>query len=255
MNLFLHFFNTVGGMGSLTKKSLSEGFRRPLYFRLMLDQIYQIGVRSLPLVAVVVGSVGMVMALQFGVSLEKFGGKLYVPKIVSLSIIRELGPVLAALMMAARVGAGITSEIGSMVVTEQIAAIRALGTSPIKRVIVPRIIGCLVALPVLTVIANSVGVFGGLIVGSMDLGLNPLFYYQKMIGTIHLDDYISGFAKSFFFALFISIPACYYGLKVSGGTRGVGKSTTKSVVAACMLIIIGDYFLTKAFLVIERWVA
>lgn len=250
----LRFFQIVGEMTGLVRKILKESNKRPFYPQLVVDQVFQIGIKSFPLIIIVVGCVGMVMALQFGVSLEKFGGKMYVPKIVSLSIVRELGPVLAGLMMAARVGAGITSEIGSMKVTEQIDAIRALGTSPIKKIIIPRVLGCLIALPILAVMANTVGVFGGLFIGLVDLGLDPLFYYQKMVSTITLADYLSGIGKTFFFALFISVPACYYGLKVSGGTRGVGKATTRSVVTSSILIIISDYFLTKLFLFIETLV-
>ncbi|MCB0420343.1 MAG: ABC transporter permease [Bdellovibrionales bacterium] len=255
MTLAFKFFQIVGEMSQLVRQIWSEVRRKPLYLQLIVEQVLQIGIKSFPLIMIVVGCVGMVMALQFGVSLEKFGGKMYVPKIVSLSIIRELGPVLAGLMMAARVGAGITSEIGSMKVTEQIDAIRALGTSPIKKIIIPRVVGSLIALPILSVMANTVGVYGGLFIGYADLGLDPQFYFQKMISTITVSDYLSGLGKSFFFAFFISVPACYYGLKVTGGTRGVGKATTRSVVTACILIIMSDYFLTKLFLTLEHWIS
>jgi phospholipid/cholesterol/gamma-HCH transport system permease protein len=241
----------LGGTAQLTGDIFAQLMTRPFYFRLFLDQLYQVGIRSFPLVFIVAASVGMVMALQFGVGLEKFGGKLYVPKIVSLSIVRELGPVFASLMVAARIGAGFTSEIGSMTVTQQIDAIRALGTSPIKRIVIPRVLACLVGLPILCIFANTIGVLGGLIVGASDLGLDPHFYYQKIVTTLTTTDYMSGLLKTPFFALCIGIPSCYYGLTSSGGTNGVGQSTTRAVVTACILILIGDYFLTKLFLVFE----
>lgn len=242
-----------GGTAILTKQVISELFRPPVYLRLVWEQVYQIGIQSLPLVIITSASTGMVMALQFGLGLEKFGGKLYVPKIVSLSIVREMGPVFTCLMLAARVGAGIASEIGSMTVTQQIDAIRALGTSPIKKIVIPRVLASLIAIPLLVVLADFIGVLGGLIVGVNDLGLDPRFYLQKVYSTIVVADYISGLAKAPFFALFISLTACYYGLNVKGGTQGVGSSTTKSVVSSSIMILVGDYFLTKLFWVIEKW--
>ncbi len=241
----------LGGTAQLTGEIFAQLVTRPFYFRLFLDQLYQVGIKSFPLVFIVAASVGMVMALQFGVGLEKFGGKLYVPKIVSLSIVRELGPVFASLMVASRIGAGFTSEIGSMTVTQQIDAIRALGTSPIKRIVIPRVLACLVGLPVLCIFANTIGVLGGLIVGQSDLSLDPQFYYQKIVTTLTITDYMSGLLKTPFFALFIGIPSCYFGLTSGGGTAGVGQSTTRAVVTSCILILIGDYFLTKLFLVFE----
>ena len=248
LNSILEF---LGGTAQLTAEIGRQLVTRPFYFRLFLEQLYQVGIRSFPLVFIVAASVGMVMALQFGVGLEKFGGKLYVPKIVSLSIVRELGPVFACLMVAARIGAGFTSEIGSMTVTQQIDAIRALGTSPIKRIVIPRVLACLVGVPILCIFADTIGVLGGLLVGQSELGLDPQFYYQKIVTTVTITDYMSGLLKTPFFALFIAIPACYFGLTSSGGTSGVGQSTTRSVVTSCILILIGDYFLTKLFLVFE----
>jgi phospholipid/cholesterol/gamma-HCH transport system permease protein len=250
---FFELFRFLGGLGMMLSQTLREITRRPFYFRLILDQVYQLGVRSIPLVIVTAASTGMVMTLQFGLGLEKFGGKLYVPKIVSLSIVRELGPVFASLMLAARIGAGIASEIGSMKVTQQIDAIRALGTSPIKKIVIPKVLACLIAIPLLTVFANTVGIAGGTLVGSSELGLDPSFYINKAMATVTIADYMTGLAKTFFFALFISLPACYYGMTVTGGTRGVGSATTKAVVTASILILISDFFLTKLLWVVETW--
>ncbi len=244
---------TLGGTTLLTKQVASELMRRPLYFKLITEQMYQVGLRSLPLVFVTAGSTGMVMALQFGLGLEKFGGKLYIPKIVSISIVREMGPVFTCLMLAARVGAGITSEIGSMTVTQQIDAIRALGTSPIKKIVIPRVIACVIAIPLLSVAANFVGILGGLLVGANDLGLDPIFYIQKVLTTLWVPDFLSGFLKTPVFGFIIAITGCYFGLTVKGGTQGVGNATTKSVVASSICILVGDYFLSKLFWMFEQW--
>ena len=153
-------------------------------------------------------------------------------------------------MLAARVGAGIASEIASMVVTQQVDAIRVLGTSPIKRIVIPRMLACLIALPLLCMLGNLVGIGGALLVGVTELGLDPLFFYQKVIDTITLTDLLTGVGKTFFFAFSISLSACYFGLNVKGGTQGVGLTTTKAVVVASMSILISDFFLTKLFFVL-----
>jgi phospholipid/cholesterol/gamma-HCH transport system permease protein len=242
-----------GGTSLLTKQVLGEMTKRPYYLRLVIEQIYQVGIKSMPLVLVTAGSTGMVMALQFGLGLEKFGGKLYVPKIVSISIVREMGPVFTCLMLAARVGAGITSEIGSMTVTQQIDAIRALGTSPIKKIVIPRVLGCVIAIPILAVASNFVGILGALLVCSHDLGVDPTFFVQKVLTTLWIPDLVSGVMKTPVFAAIIAINACYFGLTVKGGTRGVGNATTLSVVTSSISILVGDYFLTKLYWVIEQW--
>ncbi|MBX2987665.1 MAG: ABC transporter permease [Bdellovibrionaceae bacterium] len=251
--MFSDLVHLAGGMGILSGRILRDLFRGPFYFRLLMEQIAVVGMKSLPLILITAGSIGMVMSLQFGLGLEKFGGKLYVPKLVTATVLRELGPVFTSLMVAARVGAGIASEIGSMVVTQQIDAIRALGTSPIKKIVIPRVLACLITLPLLVAVTNIVATLGGLVVGVTELRLDANFYYLKVLGTAGLPDYFSGIAKSVFFALFISIPACYYGLNVKNGTREVGLATTKAVVSASILILVGDFFLTKLLWMIEKW--
>ena len=246
-------FYVLGGIVALVKDCLTEGVKKPFYWNLLSDQIYLVGVRSLPLVLITAGSTGMVMALQYGLGLEKFGGKPYVPRLVASTILREMGPVFTSLMLAARVGAGIASEIGSMMVTQQIDAIRALGTSPIKRIVIPRILACLIVLPILVAFANLVGNLGGLLIGNLELSIDPHFYFQRVIETSNIMDYLAGFGKSFFFALFIAVPSCYYGLQVKNGTQEVGIATRKSVVASSLLILVGDFFLSKLFWVIEKW--
>lgn len=246
-------FVFIGGVWKLIEKIVKETFYGKFYWKLLCEQIYIIGWRSLPLVIITAVSTGMVMSLQFGLGLEKFGGKLYVPKLVAVTILREMGPVFTALMIAARVGAGIASEIGSMTVTQQIDAIRALGTSPIKIIVIPRVLACLISLPLLVALANLIGNAGGLYVGSSELNLDAHFYYQKIVTTVDSYDYLSGMFKTVFFALFIAIPACFYGLNVKSGTKEVGQATTRAVVLASILILVGDFFLSKLFWIFEKW--
>lgn len=245
--------NFYGGTALLVRDCLREGFKKPYYWGLLSEQIFQIGVKSFPLVFVTSVTIGMVMSLQFGFGLEKFGGKPYVPRLVASTIFREIGPMFTSLMLAARVGAGMASEIGSMVVTQQIDAIRALGTSPIKKIVLPRILACLIIVPLLVVFANILGNLGGWIVGTSELGIDAQFYYRRVLDTATLKDYLAGIAKTFFFALFIAVPSCYYGLTVRNGTQEVGMATRKAVVTASLLILIGDFFLGKVFWMLEKW--
>ena len=249
----LEFLTPFGGVALLTRQVVVELFRGKFYGRLLVEQIHQIGVRSIPITVVTAASTGMVMALQFGLGLEKFGGKLYIPKIVSLSIVREMGPVFTCLLLAARVGAGIASELGSMTVTQQIDAIRALGTSPTKRIVIPRVLGALIAIPILSVFANFIGIFGAMLVGANDLGLDPTFFVQKVLQTVWVPDLVAGLGKTPFFAAAIALLSCYFGLNVKGGTQGVGNATRQAVVTSSICILIGDYFLTKLFWIIEQW--
>ena len=243
----------VGGVGYLLRDCVSEVKRRPFYPSLVVEQIYLIGVKSLPLILLTALSTGMVMSLQYGLGLEKFGGKPYVPRLVASTVLREMGPVFTSLMLAARVGAGIASEIGSMVVTQQIDAIRALGTSPIKKIVIPRVIACLVSLPLLVAITNVVANFGGLMIGSYELGIDSQFYFNRVLETSNLKDYIPGLIKALFFGLFISLSGCYYGLNVKNGTKEVGIATTKAVVTASLSILVGNFFLSKLFWIVEKW--
>lgn len=244
------FLLFVGGCGALSKQVVSELWRGPFEWRLFLEQVFQIGSRSMPLVLITALSTGMVMTLQFGIGLAKFGGAPYVPKIVSLSILREMGPVFTSLMIAARVGAGMASEIGSMVVTQQIDAIRALGTSPIRKIVIPRVLGTLLCLPFLAAMANIIGVTGSMIVGVTELGLDPNFFILKVMTTLIIGDLFSGLGKCMFFAIFISISACYFGLNVKEGTKEVGLATTKAVVVSSIMVLVGDFFLTKLFYIL-----
>jgi phospholipid/cholesterol/gamma-HCH transport system permease protein len=237
----------LGGMAHLTGQTCRELAQRPFYFSLTMEQVVVIGMQSLLLVAITGITCGAVMTLQFGYGLEKFGGKFYIPKVLALSIVREMGPVFTSLMVAGRVGSGMAAEIGSMKVTQQIDAIRALGTSPIKRIVIPRMIAMLICLPLLTLFADLLGIFSGMLIG-LELGLGAHFFLEKAFGGITFNDYWTGTAKTLFFGYFIVIIACYRGLTTEGGTRGVGNSTTWVVVYSSIAIMISDFFLTKFFI-------
>jgi phospholipid/cholesterol/gamma-HCH transport system permease protein len=247
----LSLLRALGGMAALTKQIGKELFTPPYYFGLTAEQIVVIGLQSLLLVAITGITSGAVMTLQFGYGLEKFGGKLYIPKVVGLSIIREMGPVFTSLMVAGRMGSGIAAEIGSMKVTQQIDAIRALGTSPIKRIVIPRMLAMIICLPLLTLFADLMGVFSGMLVG-LELGLGSQFFIEKVFDGLIFNDYWTGTLKTVFFAYFIVIIACYRGLSTEGGTRGVGDSTTWVVVYSSIAVMVGDFFLTKFFMLLSR---
>lgn len=250
--LLVDFLDFLGGSFNLLYASVLGAFRKPFYFRLLIEQCYVLGVKSSSIVFITAMSTGMVMSLQFGFGLERFGGKLYVPKVVGLSIMRELGPVLTCLMIAARVGAGIAAELGSMNVTQQIDAIRALGTDPIKRLVIPRVLALLIMTPLLTVFADLVGIFGGMFISNAELFIHPDFYYHEAILSLKTSDFLVGILKTSFFGLVIALTGCYYGMRTQGGTQGVGQATTKSVVTSSLLIVVTDFIMTKLFWIFER---
>jgi phospholipid/cholesterol/gamma-HCH transport system permease protein len=246
----LSLFRHLGGMAYLTRDVFKELFTPPYYFGLTAEQIVVIGIQSLLLVAITGITSGAVMTLQFGYGLEKFGGKPYIPKVLGLSIIREMGPVFTSLMVAGRMGSGIAAEIGSMKVTQQIDAIRALGTSPIKRIVIPRLMAMLICLPLLTLFADLMGILAGAVIG-LEIGINFEFFINRAFDGLVFNDYWTGTAKTLFFGFFIVIIACYRGLSTEGGTRGVGDSTTWVVVYSSIAVMVGDFFLTKFFMALS----
>lgn len=241
----------LGEVALLTRDALREGLRRPYRFGAAIEQMFRLGVRSLPLVGLTMVFTGAVMALQVSYTLAAYGAKLFVGSFVSVSVVRELGPVLTAIMIAARVGAGVTAELGSMNVTEQIDALRAMGASPVKVLVVPRIVALVLMLPVLTVLGDTLGVLGGLYVAVAEIGQTPDYYWTKVKEYVVIGDILSGTGKTFFFAFFIGIIACRNGLQVRGGATGVGIATTNTVVAASLAIFISNFFLSKLFLVLQ----
>ena len=239
----------AGGFSRLAFKATEELFTYPFPGKLVFQQLYAIGVQSFVLVLITGLATGSVMALQFGVGLARFGGTLYVPKLTSLAILREMGPVFVSLLVAGRIGSGMASEIASMKVTQQIDAIRALGTSPIQKIVIPRLLACLIGLPILTLIGDYVGLFGAMLIAKFELNIDFSFFVAKIIETITLTDLLTGIAKTVVFAFFIAIASCWKGLNTEGGTEGVGRTTTWVVVTTAIFIMIADFFLTKLFFV------
>jgi len=242
------FLLTLGGVSSLGGQALLGIFRYRWDMAALVDQLAVIGSRSTLIVAVIAIFTGMVMALQLAVGLGRFGLKLYIGQVIGLAIVRELGPVLTCVMLAARVGAGIAAEIGSMVVTEQVLAIEAMGGNPIRKLVVPRVLACVIAAPLLAALANLIGVLGGMIIAVLEAGVTWRFYWDQVLNTLIMADYVQGICKTLFFGFFIAVIACHQGLSTRGGTEGVGHATTRAVVAGSLMIFISDFFLTKLFL-------
>jgi phospholipid/cholesterol/gamma-HCH transport system permease protein len=243
-------FFYVGGLTDLAGQVLQQIRRGPLERPLLMQQFEQIGFRSLSIVIITSAFIGMVLALQTAYALEDFGGKLFVGVIVSLSLVRELAPVLMALMVGGRVGAGMTAELGTMKVTEQIDALRALATNPVRKLVVPRVIATTLMFPLLTVIAIALGILGGMLIAVANLNLSANYYLRSVIETVKYNDLASGIGKTFFFGFAIALVACYNGLRTSGGADGVGRATTTTVVTGAITVLIMDFFLTKLFLMI-----
>jgi phospholipid/cholesterol/gamma-HCH transport system permease protein len=243
-------FLYVGGLTDLAIQTLQQIRHGAMERPLLIQQLEQIGVRSLSIVIITSAFIGMVLALQTAYALEDFGGKLFVGMIVSLSLVRELAPVLMSLMVGGRVGAGITAELGTMKVTEQIDALRALATNPVRKLVVPRVVATTLMFPLLTVIAICLGIIGGLIIAVANLNLSANYYLRSVIETVKYNDLASGIGKTFFFGFAISLVACFNGLRTSGGADGVGRATTTTVVTGAITVLIMDFFLTKLFLMI-----
>lgn len=229
----------------LCKQAFINISRKPRYTKETLAQMDIIGFGSLTIIILTGFFTGAVLGLQSSAVLRNFGASNTIGQLVSLSLVRELGPVLTALMLAGRVGSGIASELGSMVVTEQINAMRALGTDPIRKLIVPRMLACVMMVPFLTIITDFVGIVGGWLIALYELHFSTSFYWSSVINSLKYSDLMIGLTKPFFFGYIIAMIACHMGLRTTGGTQGVGNATTQSVVASSILIIVADFFLSK----------
>lgn len=238
----------LGGLGTMTMQTAKAAVTRPFYASETLKQMDELGVKSLSITGITAFSVGMVLALQTAYSLAAFGGKMFTGRVVAVSLVRELGPVLTALMVGGRVGSGITAELGSMVVTEQVDALRSMAISPIRRLVLPRVLAVFIMLPILTAIADVLGIVGGLLIAVVDLQMTPQDYLNSIWNSLRIDDIASGLAKTFFFGLEVALIGCYNGLQVEGGATSVGSATTRTVVFASISILVSDFFLTKLFL-------
>ena len=228
--------------------AFSHCLRPPFYFRNIMQQFWTIGYNSLPVVGLTAVFTGAVLALQASVGFSKLTAPAAIPLLVVVSVTRELGPVLASLMVAGRVGAAIAAELGTMRVTEQIDALDTLATNPMKYLVVPRVLAGLFMMPLLVLIADVIAVMGGFIVSSFILNLNESAYLINTIANLHAKDIISGLVKAAVFGLIITLLGCFNGYNSRGGAQGVGMATTNAVVYASVLILFFDYFLTELFL-------
>jgi phospholipid/cholesterol/gamma-HCH transport system permease protein len=231
----------------LAGRALRNVFRKPHYGDDIALQMDIIGVGSLPICAMTGFFSGAVMALQMSRALAQYGQVGRTGTVVSITLVRELGPVLTALMVAGRNASGMASELGSMKVTEQIDAMRALGTDPVQKLVTPRVIATCVMLPLLTIIADFVGMLGGWVVAAFLLNLTSRQYWTTVWRALEWNDVAQGLMKPFIFAFVISLIGCYYGLRTTGGTQGVGRATTQAVVAASVMVFVLTFFITKIF--------
>ena len=220
----------------------------PFYYRDIIEQLNIIGIGSLTVVVLTGLFTGMVLALQSGITLDLFGARSMVGRLVSASMVKELGPVLTALMVAGRVGSGIAAELGSMVVTDQIAALRALGTDPIRKLVLPRMLAGVLMVPLLTCISVGVGLLGAWIITSTQLKVASGVYWNAVISGLYIQDIWMGLIKPFFLGFAIVSIGCHVGLRTSGGTQGVGRATTNAVVASSVAVLVVNFLVTKALI-------
>jgi phospholipid/cholesterol/gamma-HCH transport system permease protein len=244
------FVEHLGDIASLTLGAMRSITRRPLEVSSTIYQIDSLGVRSLGIVAVTSVFIGMVMTIQFAFGLQRFGGIEYIPRVIVLAFLRELGPTLTAVIVGGRIGSGMAAEVGAMNVTEQVDAIRALGGDPAKKLVLPRVLAAMIVMPLLSVFADCLGTLGALAVCSLEYDIRPRLFMQSAMETVLLSDLFSGLLKTPIFGFIIAIVGCHFGLTTRGGTEGVGQSTTRTVVVVSIAILVADFFLTRIFVAI-----
>ncbi|MGH7541149.1 MAG: MlaE family ABC transporter permease [Gemmatimonadota bacterium] len=244
---------------SLLARVVRTTFSRPFYSRDVVQQMDTIGVASLFIVVLTGLFTGMVLALQSAVEMREFGATIYIGRLVGASAVRELGPVLTALMVTGRAGAGMAAAIGAMRVTEQVDALRTMGVDPVRKLVTPRVLAALVMLPILTIIADLIAILGGLLIALVKLDLTADLYMRSVYITLADSgfifryipiDLVQGLVKPVAFGGLMALTSCYYGLRTEGGTEGVGRSTTQAVVTTSVLILATDYFLTQILIVL-----
>jgi phospholipid/cholesterol/gamma-HCH transport system permease protein len=241
---FLHF---LGGLSNLAAQSIYWVFIPPFKKERILEQAKKAGVDSLPIVSIIGLFIGMILALQTAVLMQRLGSEMYIASIVALSLVREMGPVITSLVVAGRVGAAITAEIGSMQVTEQVDALETLATNPLKYLVVPRLVALSIVLPILTLYADIVGILGGYIICVYKMGITSSMYLNITFDSLLYKDLFTGLMKTVFFGMIIAFVSCYEGFNVEGGAEGVGVATRRSVVTTFILIIAADCFFTAVF--------
>lgn len=244
----LAVFDFLGGVARLAGQTALGLLRRPFPGRELVRQLDALVVESASIAVLTAVFSGMVMTIQFAVQMARFGAKEYVSNVVSLSLVRELGPALTALMVGGRIGAGIAAELGAMNVTEQIAAMRSMGADPVRELVLPRVLAATLGVPLLTVLADVLGVSGAMVVAALDSDISMTHFYYSTLGAVSLSDFLSGLAKSVFFGFSISLVACYQGLRTTGGTEGVGRATTQTVVITSCITLTADFVLTRLLL-------
>lgn len=248
-NTLYGFLDHLGTMTHMTVRTVRSLFKRPLEGNAIITQLESLGVRSLGIVAVTSIFIGMVMAVQFAFGLRKFGGMEYTGRVVGLSFARELAPTLTAVIVGGRIGAGMAAEVGSMAVTEQIDALRALGADPYKKLVLPRLIAGVLVMPVLAAIALVLGFSGAMLITDFQFNIPAGFFLYSALGTVTMKDFLSGMFKTPFFGAIIALVGCHFGMTTRGGTEGVGNSTTRTVVVVSITILIADFFLTKVSII------
>jgi phospholipid/cholesterol/gamma-HCH transport system permease protein len=242
------FVDHMGAIGILTRRTLAATFKRPLEIAATVYQIESLGVRSMGIVAVTSVFVGMVMTIQFAFGLRRFGVVDYIPPVIILSFLRELGPTLTAIIVGGRIGSGMAAEVGAMNVTEQVDAIRALGGDPAKKLVLPRVLAAMIVMPLLSIFADTLGTLGALAVCALEYDIRPQLFIRSALEVVKMSDLFSGLLKTPVFGFLIAIVGCHFGLTTSGGTEGVGQSTTRTVVVVSIAILVADFFLTRLFI-------
>jgi len=248
LETFLYQLGEVGVLGARTVRAL---FKKPFEGREIVRQLESLGVASMGIVTITSLFIGMVMSTQFAFGLQKFGGMEYTGRVVALTFARELAPTLTAVIVGGRIGAGMTAEIGAMAVTEQLDAISALGADPVKKLVLPRLIASVLVLPIVGTFALILGFTGAMVITDSQFGIPAAFFFQSALDQLVLMDYLMGLVKTPVFGAIIALLGCHFGMRTRGGTAGVGSSTTKTVVAISITILIADFFLTK--LVFISW--
>ena len=243
--VFIRLFEETGLWFRMLLRTIVWTFRPPFEGREWLRQMVRVGVDSIPVVFLTTMFTGMVMALQTYNGFHRVHAENFVGSVVALAMLRELSPVLVALMVTGRVGSSMAAEIGTMRVTEQLDALEALATDPVQYLFVPRVIAGIVMLPLLTILGDALGVGGGYLVGVKLMGANPVVYEQNTYQFLHMNDVWSGLIKSAFFGLILTLTGCVRGYYTRGGAEGVGRATTAAVVSASLIILLADFFLTK----------
>jgi phospholipid/cholesterol/gamma-HCH transport system permease protein len=245
------FVGHLGELAQLTSRTALSVARRPLELDSTLHQLESLGVRSMGIVAVTSVFIGMVMTIQFAFGFKRFGAVEYIPRVIIISFCRELAPTLTAIIVGGRIGSGMAAEVGAMNVTEQVDAIRALGADPAKKLVLPRVLAAIIVMPLLSVYALALGTVGAIFICAVQLDIKPQLFMSGALEAVRLGDFFAGLAKTPFFGFLIAIIGCHFGLRTTGGTEGVGLSTTRTVVAVSIAILIADFFLTKMLIVFQ----